>query len=122
MIILWFLDIPHKYDLRHGATLRYANFSRGLIARNHAVYYLVTNSPKGDRAGRNEFLEALKKENCISGFFEIDQYPYPPIRGKLSRLAIHPRVQNWVLRSALAPYKNQVYELVSGLSADVCII
>jgi len=122
MIILWLLDIPHEYGLRHGATLRYTNFSRGLMARNHAVYYLVTKGPKGDRGGRNEFLEALKADNCISGFFEIEQCPYPPLRGKLSRLAIHPRFQNWVLRSALAPYKSQVYDLVSRLSADVCII
>ena len=117
MIILWFLDIQHEYGLRHGATLRYTNFSRGLIARNHAVYYVVTNTPGQKRAGRNEFLETLKSENCISGFFEIDQYPHPRLRGKLSRLAIHPRFQNWVLASALASYKNHVYELVSRHSA-----
>jgi len=122
MKILWLVDIPHEYGLRHGATLRYVNFSRGLVARNHAVYYLVTKGPQGDRAGRNEFLEALKEENCISGFFEIEKYSYSALRGKLSRLAIHPCIQNWVLRSALAPYKNQIYKLISRLSADVCII
>jgi glycosyltransferase involved in cell wall biosynthesis len=122
LTILWLLDIEHQYRDRHGATLRYTNFSKGLIARGHRVYYLVTNRPNRARKERAHYLEELKKGNFLTDFFEVDEYKYPRLKGKLSKLAIHPRAQSWLLTSAQAEYKNRIYELVRQLSADICII
>jgi glycosyltransferase involved in cell wall biosynthesis len=122
MIILWLLNISHEHGIRHGANLRYINFSKGLVALGHQVFYVISNKPSDGHVRRNEFLETLKKENCISGYFEIRPYSYPPLRAKLSRLTIHPRIQNWVLKSALGRYKSDIQNLVVQVSADVCII
>jgi glycosyltransferase involved in cell wall biosynthesis len=122
MIILWLLNISHEHGIRHGANLRYINFSKGLVALGHQVFYVIFNKSSDDQVRRNEYLETLKKENCISGYFEIRQYSYPPLRGKLSRLATHPRIQNLLLRSALASYKSDMQNLIAQVSADVCII
>ena len=122
MNILWFLDLQHEYGFRHGGTLRYTNFSRELLKLNHKVFYIVTNTSNVNRIERNKFLETLKNENCISGFFELEQSRGSSFRRKLRRLAIHPRIQNRILASALAGYKEKVYDLISRLSIDVCII
>ena len=120
--ILWLLAIDHKYGMRHGATLRYLNFSSGLVARGHRVYFALTNYPDQDPVARNAYLEDLKDAYVFTDYAEIDSYKHPRLLGKLSRLAVHPRARNHILASRQAEYRNKFQDLVRRFSADVCII
>jgi len=92
------------------------------MAAGHRVYYVLTNDPHVDRARRKQYLDELRREGCFTDFFEIDAPPYPQPRGRLSRLLIHPRARDWVLRSARRTYQNRFQELVKDLRADVCVM
>ena len=122
MNILWILDIDAKYGPRHGGTLRYAQFSRGLIARGHRIYYLVMRRAGQRQEKRSEYIETLRAEGCFTDYIEIDESFVPPVTRRLSRLAIHPNAQ----RRLLAPYRvefiNQIIRLLSELAVDVSIV
>src|ERR1700761_7815519 len=101
MVILWVANIPHGYGLRHGATLRYVNFSRELIGRNNSVYFVLTKVPSPGREQRNKFLEDLVKGGQISGFFEMEQIPAPLPGNKFGRF--HPGLRSRAAARALGP-------------------
>src|SRR5882672_8600677 len=112
MNILWILDIDADYGPRHGGTLRYTQLSRGLIARGHRVKYVVISHPGQNGRKHNEYLETLRGEGCFTDCVEIDEYSVPSITRKLSRLVIHPGVQQSFLASYQVEFKNRIIELL----------
>jgi polysaccharide biosynthesis protein PslH len=122
MNILWLLDIDASYGPRHGGTLRYTRFSRGLLARGHRIYYLLPRGAGQDQDKRAKFIEELRSQGCFTDFIEIDESPVPPMARRLSRLAILPHAQ----RRLLAPYRveseNKVAQLLKELAIDVSIV
>jgi glycosyltransferase involved in cell wall biosynthesis len=122
MTILWLLEIDPHYGLRHGATLRYANLSRGLREAGHSVYYIVNNFPETDRDRRNQYLAALRDDNCFDGYVELEAPPYPQPRGKLSGFLVWPPARNWILRDARRAYCDRFADAVKQLQADLVIM
>src|SRR5262245_801310 len=122
MTILWLLEIDPHYGLRHGATLRYANLSRGLRESGHRVHYAVNNFSGIDRNKRNQYLEALQKDRCFDSYIELETPPYPQPRAKLSGMLIWPAARNWVLRKARRSYCDRFVALVKHLGADLVIV
>jgi glycosyltransferase involved in cell wall biosynthesis len=120
--ILWLLDVKHRYGLRHGATLRYLHFSRGMVAKGHRVFFVVTNHGEQDVAGRASFLEQWKNDRVLTDYVEVSSYKHPRWLGKLSWLAFHPRARNAMLSFRQAEYRNTIQQLVKRWSTDVCII
>jgi glycosyltransferase involved in cell wall biosynthesis len=122
MTILWLLEIDPHYGLRHGATLRYANLSRGLRDAGHRVHYIVNNFPGTDRSQRNQFLDALYQEQRFDSYVELEAPPYPQPRAKLSGLLIWPGARNWVLRDARRAYCERVVGVAKEVGADLFIV
>jgi glycosyltransferase involved in cell wall biosynthesis len=122
LTILWLLNIEHQYGLQHGATLRYTNFSRNLLTSGHRVYFVVTNHPGVDRQTRNQYLDTLKKQQCFTGYFEIDLPAYPRWANRLGRLMVHPAPGNRLLASLQNSYKRQFADLIERLHPDLCIL
>jgi glycosyltransferase involved in cell wall biosynthesis len=120
--ILWLLDIKHQYGLRHGATLRYVNLAKRLVARGHRVYFVLTNYRDQDLAPRNSYLDKLRDAHVFTDYVEVDSYTHPRLLGKLSWLAIHPRARNAMLASQQAEYKSKMVALMDRFAADVCMI
>ena len=122
MTILWILDIDPQYGLRHGSTLRYLNLSRGLLASGHRVYFAVTNYAGRQRGWRNHFLESLRDDGYFTEYLELDAPIYPQPQTKVSRLLIHPRARDAMLRSARREYQSRFEQLIREMRADVCIL
>jgi len=122
MNILWLLDIDASYGPRHGGTLRYTQLSRGLLARGHCVYYLLTRRAGQDQQKRTTYIEELKSEGCFTDCIEIDECLVPPTARRLSRLAIHPNAQRSLLSPYRAQFENQITSLLDELAIDVSII
>ncbi len=122
MNILWILDIDADYGPRHGGTLRYTQLSRGLIARGHRVTYVVISHPGQNGRKHNEYLETLRGEGCFTDCVEIDEYSVPSITRKLSRLVIHPGIQQSFLASYQVEFKNRIIELLKEWAVDVSIV
>jgi glycosyltransferase involved in cell wall biosynthesis len=122
MTIVWILDIDPRHGLRHGATLRYLNLSRGLLGSGHQVYFIVTNYAGCNTERRNQYLESLQNEGYFTGYVEFEGPIYPQPRTKLSRLLIHPRVRDATLRSVRREYQNRVEQVLRAKRADVCIL
>ena len=122
MTIVWILDIDPRHGLRHGATLRYLNLSRGLLGAGHQVYFIVTNYASCNTERRNQYLESLQNEGYFTGYVEFEEPIYPQPRTKLSRLLTHPRLRDATLRSVRCEYQNSVEQVLRAKSADVCIL
>ena len=122
MTILWLLDIDWRYEFRHGATLRYTELSRRLMAAGHRVYYVLNTYASTDRESRTQFLLKLRQMGCFTEFFELEGPPYPQPRAKLSRLLVHPRIRDAILHQARAAYCDRFGRLVKDLQADACVV
>jgi glycosyltransferase involved in cell wall biosynthesis len=122
MNILWLVEIDPEYGMRHGATLRYTNFSRGLIAKGHRVYFGLQSLTEFDGGARTRYLDELKVQNCCTDWFEFDSIQIPHRKAKWSRLFIHPGVRCRVLSKHYGPIERQFLELTSRLSITVCIV
>src|ERR1700682_6031220 len=122
MNVLWILDIEADYGPRHGGTLRYTQLSRGLIACGHQVYYMVIRRRGQARGGRNEYLEPLRAEGCFPNCVEIDECSVPPIPRRLSRLAIHPNLQQRLLASYRGEFTNRIIKVLGEWALDVSIV
>lgn len=122
MNILWILDIDADYGPRHGGTLRYTQFSRGLIARGHRVYYAVIRHAGQTRGRDKEFLGTLRVEGCFTDCIEIDGFSVPRMPRWLSRLAIHPGAQQRFLAIYQVEFKNQILHLLNERAIEVSIV
>jgi glycosyltransferase involved in cell wall biosynthesis len=120
--ILWLLDIDARYGIRHGATLRYANLSRGLGAAGHRVYYVLNNYRRPERELQQEYLASLRKDGCFRDYFELDLPPHSRTRARFGSLFVHPQVRNWLLCSSRKEYSRRFRELVEKLRPDVLIL
>jgi glycosyltransferase involved in cell wall biosynthesis len=122
MNILWLLAVDAHHAMRHGGTLRYVNFSKGLRALDHHVYFLVTNHLHEDRNARDRFLDTLRDEGVFTDYFAIEACSRPRLRAKLARLLLHPRAEDWILSSTRMRYKTEVFSLVDRYSIDLCVL
>jgi glycosyltransferase involved in cell wall biosynthesis len=119
LTFLWFIDFDFSTRLHHGATLRYLNYSRELLALGHRVYFVVQLQAEEAELSRRFFSE-LKEQGTFTDFFDCT-YSYPRWKGCIAKLALLPAVANrWLARNQLAALKYS-QELVSKLEADVCI-
>ncbi len=119
MNFLWVIDLDYSTRHHHGATLRYVNYSRRLVAAGHRVYFIVRTETAA--FGREEeFFEQLKHEGTITGYFPCS-YSYPRWKGRLAGLSFLPWIANWWL----AADQDQVFEhclkLAQRLEIDVCL-
>jgi glycosyltransferase involved in cell wall biosynthesis len=119
LTFLWFIDLDFSTRLHHGATLRYFNYSRELIALGHRVYFVVQLQAGEAEAGR-EFFSGLKEQGTFTDFFDCT-YAYPRWKGRIATLAILPPLANWWLARNQLPALKSSQELASKLGADICI-
>lgn len=124
MTILWLLHIDHTSGLRHGATLRYTHFSKGLLERGHRVYYgVIEEAGSGQsHAERDKYLQSLKKEMYFTDFVEFDYLAPSTLRRRLSQAMIHPRIRSHLLNYYHEGLYKSIYNVIRTLSVDLCII
>jgi len=119
LTFLWFIDFDFSTRLHHGATLRYLNYSRELLALGHQVYFVVQFQAGEAELSRN-FFSGLKQQGTFTDFFECT-YSYPRWKGRIATAAILPALANhWLARNQL-PVLKYSEELAFRLGTDVCI-
>jgi glycosyltransferase involved in cell wall biosynthesis len=120
--ILWLLDIDARYGIRHGATLRYTNLSRGLGVAGHCVYYVLNNYGRPERELQQQYLASLREDGCFQDYFELNLPPHSRTRSRLGYLFVHPQVRDRLLCSSRREYSQRFWELVEKLRPDVWIL
>ncbi len=119
LTFLWFITLDFSTRLHHGATLRYFNYSRELVALGHRVYFVVQFQSGEAELGRRFFSE-LKEQGTFTDFFDCT-YTYPRWKARIASLAVLPSLANrWLARNQLPALKSS-QELASKLGADICI-
>src|SRR5438105_3205156 len=119
LTFLWFIDFDFSTRLHHGATLRYLNYSRELLALGHHVYFVVQLQAEEAELSRR-FFSGLKEQGSFTDFFECT-YSYPRWKGRIATLAVLPPVANrWLARNQ-SPALKYSQELACKLETDVCI-
>jgi glycosyltransferase involved in cell wall biosynthesis len=120
MKVLWFIDVDYRYGMNHGGNLRFFNLSKELLARGHDVHYVVRRGEAGDESERHRYLDDLKRQKIITGYFEIG-YGYPNLRRKLGSILAHPGVTNRLLGKYQQAAKQEVSEIIRREGIDLCI-
>jgi glycosyltransferase involved in cell wall biosynthesis len=120
--ILWLIGVDHESGMRHGGNLRWFNLSRELLARGCTVYFAVNRAPDSDLPARIQYLDELKRDGFISGYFAL-AYQYPRGRARLALpLAYHPAALKPLLRRSREEPTRAVEDLVSQNQVEVLII
>jgi len=109
-----------RYGMEHGGHLRVFNWTSRLISQGHEVYLAVRKERADNVIEESAYLAGLREQKIITGYLEVE-YQHPRLRGKLARLAIHPKLVNYLLRQAQSPTKIAVQNFVAGKQIDVCI-
>ncbi len=120
--IFWLLDLDHRRGVHHGGTLRYVKSSEHLVRAGHKVAFVVVNGASQDRCGRREYLEALKNENRLSDYFEIEAPGYSRLRSRVGRLFISAPIRDRLMAPVWREFSERVLELVRAEQPDVCIL
>jgi glycosyltransferase involved in cell wall biosynthesis len=118
--VLWFIDVDYRYGMNHGGNLRFFNLSKELLARGHEVYYVVRRGEADDLSERERYLDDLKGQKIITGYFEID-YGYPSLPRKLGSLIGHPGVVNRLLGKYQKAAKDRINGIIEREGIDLCI-
>jgi len=121
MRILWFIDLDYESGMQHGGNLRFFNLSQELIAKGHQVYFCVSRRRTDQPERKRNYLEALKRQGVISGYFETE-YEYPKLRGKISHIIGYPGIANWLLDKFQEPTKAAVAQIVADNRIDLCLL
>lgn len=116
--ILWFIELDHRAGLRHGGSLRFFNLAKELILMGHEIYFVVRR--KEESVSRREFLETLKAEGMMTGYYEIE-YSYPLVRGKIGSLVTHRGAQNRLLRKYQSPPLARAREIIIERNINLAI-
>jgi glycosyltransferase involved in cell wall biosynthesis len=122
MNIQWILDVDPDYGPRHGSNLRYTHFSQGLVAKGHKVYYVLINGNSNYKKGQSDYLETLRSEGCFTDCIQLERKTAPPMKSKLSRLAIYPGFQQKVLASSQIELRNQILDLSKRWAIEISIV
>ncbi len=118
--ILWVFKPDCRYGMEHGGHLRVFNWTSRLISQGHEVYFAVRRDRADDPIEERKYLAGLREQKIITDYFEVE-YHHPRQRGKLARLAIHPKLVNYLLRQAQSPAKIAVQNFIARKQIDVCI-
>lgn len=117
---LWVIDVDYSSRHHHGATLRYVNYSRQLIAAGHRVYFIVVTKSGEFSPEEAEFFRGLKNDRVLTDFFPCG-YSYPRWKSRLATLSVFPSLANRLL----AAEQNRVFaycrELTRKFDIDVCL-
>lgn len=118
--VLWVVDLDYRSGIRHGASLRFLNLSRELVAAGHEVYYAVSRKEADDAAEKTRYLDGLKAGGYFTDYFETS-YRHPRGRGKLARLLVHPALVNRALRASQAETAGALRTFVREKGIDLCV-
>jgi glycosyltransferase involved in cell wall biosynthesis len=119
LTFLWFIDFDYSTRLHHGATLRYFNYSRELLAVGHQVYFVI-QLHAGEAKLSRAFLSELKQQGTFTNFFNCT-YSCPRWKRRIATLAILPSLANrWLAQNRLPALKYS-QELAATLRTDICI-
>ena len=93
------LNIVFMFDvgdtlLENGCTLRYFRYARLLRKRGHRVYFLVPGW-----SYHEGILQQLVDRGDIDGFACLKEYYATGWVNVVSRVFVHPRIRNWMLRN-----------------------
>ena len=94
--LLWLIDLQAQVGLRHGASLRWLNLSRELLAAGHRVWFSVNHEGSDESASRAHFLDDLRARGWLSGFVET-RYSFRKVKGRAAHGLLHPRLTAWIL-------------------------
>lgn len=119
--ILWFIQLDYESGMRHGGNLRFFNLSHELIAKGHQVYFCVSRRKTDEPEKKRSYLEALKHQGAISGYFEVE-YEYSKVRGKISHIIGYPGIANRLLDKFQLTTKAAVARIVADNRIDLCLI
>lgn len=117
--LLWVIDVDYQTRHHHGAMLRYLNYARQLIGQGHRVYFLVQSLSSAFHRER-EFLNQLKSDGIITGFFECTYSP-PRWKNRLATLSLSPALGNRWLAFEQAQLADCCREIVRSLDIDLCV-
>jgi glycosyltransferase involved in cell wall biosynthesis len=119
--ILWLTDLQPRFGIRHGATLRWLNFSRELTNRGHQVFLSTNQDEPVDRVDKGALLEEYRIRGWLKGHVET-HYRFPASRGRRAHLQAHPALVN----ASLRPFQDEtaacVESIVAKQAIDVVII
>jgi glycosyltransferase involved in cell wall biosynthesis len=118
--VLWFIDVDYRYGMNHGGNLRFFNLSKELIEKGHEVYYIVRRGEADDLIERTRYLDDLKRQKIVTGYFETG-YSYPNLRRKLGNIIGHPAVANRLLGKYQKAAKDEINEIIKREGIDLCI-
>jgi len=118
--ILWFIELDYRAGLRHGGSLRFFNLAKELIHLGHEIYFVVRRKVGDEAAKRREFLESLKAEGMLTGYYEIE-FSYPSARGKVGSLMSHPGIANQLLRKYQSPALVRAKEIIAEKNINLAI-
>jgi len=118
--ILWLAYVDYRAGGAHGGNLRLLNYAKELVAAGHEVYLVVRKRETDDAAETVAFLEGLKAEAGVAGYFRVE-YRRPRLRGKLARLLFHPALSNLLLRDRQSLATAAVSEIMNSERIDACV-
>lgn len=119
MRFAWIARPDFEAGSAHGGNLRLFSMGRALLAGGHRVHLVVRRGPGAPC--RVADLERLVATGVVSAFSTVE-HRHPPVRGKLARALVHPRLGARVLESARAPVTRRLVEIVRDTSSDACVI
>ena len=119
--ILWVTGVDYAYGIEHGGHLRLFSLARELVSIGHEVYFAVCRKATDDPLKRKTYLDELKREGVITGYFEL-QYEHPALLGKLAHMALYPPLSNYLLREAQASVKRSLKGIIVDTEINLCIL
>lgn len=115
---LWFINFDYSTRNHNGATLRFFNYSRQLVAKGHRVYFFVQETAEDEQI--KQFFNELKAGGIMTDV-HFCTYLCPPWKTSLASLLVFPSLANAMVASGQKQFYGYAHRLAQQMNIDVCV-